>query len=152
MNNNVILMLHVLFGMLCLIGSLWVFVDTLHANPGNLARIRTISILVAVVMWIAYLVAGYWYIVFYPRDKAIILKGPWPFSHNVFMETKEHLVIMLLLTATFLPIAAKGRLASSRPARSVVLWTSGLIVALALIADSFGAVIGMGVKAGLLPR
>jgi len=152
MNNNLILMLHVLFGMLCLIGSLWVFVDTVHAHPANLARIRGVSLVVAVAMWIAYLVAGYWYIAFYAQDKAIILKGPWPFSHNVFMETKEHLVIMLLLVATFLPIAARANLASSKSARSVVLWTSGLVIALALIADSFGAIIGMGVKVGLLPR
>jgi predicted membrane channel-forming protein YqfA (hemolysin III family) len=138
--------------MLCLIGSLWIFVDTLHANPGNLVRIRGASLFVAIVMWIAYLVAGYWYLVFYPKDKAIILRGPWPFSHNVFMETKEHLVIMLLLAATYLPIAARGNLASSQSARSVVLWTAGLVLALALIADSFGAIIGMGVKVALEPK
>jgi len=50
------------------------------------------------------------------------------------METKEHLVIMLLLLATYLPIAAKGIIASSPPARAMVLWTSGLVVALALVA------------------
>jgi len=152
MNNNVVLMVHVLFGMLCMIGSLWVFVDTLNASDGNLARIRTVSLAVAIAMWIAYLVAGYWYMAFYGADKAIILKGPWPFAHNLFMETKEHLVIMLLLSATYLPIAAKGSLASSKSARAVVLWTSGLVVALALVADSFGAIIGMGVKVALLDK
>jgi len=145
-------MLHVLFGVLCLVGSLWVFVDTLHAGEGNLARIRSVSLMVAMAMWIAYLIAGYWYVVFYAPDKAIILKGPWPFAHNVFMESKEHLVMMLLLLATYLPIAAQGRLASSAAARAVVLWTSGLVFALALVADSFGAIIAMGVKVALLVR
>jgi hypothetical protein len=42
----------------------------------------------------------YWYVVLYPTDKAIILKGPWPFAHEYFMETKEHLVIMLLMLVT----------------------------------------------------
>jgi hypothetical protein len=152
MNNNVILMLHVLFGVLCMIGSLWVFVDTMNVSEGNLARIRGVSLIVAVAMWIAYFIAGYWYIVFYAPDKAIILKGPWPFAHNIFMETKEHLVMMLLLLATYLPIAAKGRLASSLAARSVVLWTSGLVFGLALVADSFGAIIAMGVKVALLVK
>jgi len=152
MNNNVILMLHVLFGLLCLVGSLWIFVDTLHASETNVARIRAVSLAAALSMWAAYAVAGYWYIVFYPADKAIILKGPWPFAHDLVMETKEHLVIMLLLLATFLPIAARGRLASSKAARSVVLWTSGLVFALALVADSLGAIIGMGAKVALLAK
>ncbi len=152
MNTNVILMLHVLFGVLCMIGSLWVFVDTLNVREGNLARIRGVSLIVAVAMWIAYIIAGYWYMGFYAPDKALILKGPWPFAHNVFMESKEHLVMMLLLLATYLPIAAKGRLATNAGARSVVLWTSGLVFALALIADSFGAIIGMGVKVALLVK
>lgn len=152
MNLNLLLMLHVAFGMVCLLGSLWVFVDTLQANPGNLTRIRSISVGAALVMWIAYLIAGYWYVVFYPADKAVILKGPWAFSHNFFMETKEHLVIALLLTATFLPIAAQGNLVQSAAARKVVLWTAGLVIILALVADGFGAVIGMGVKLALLPH
>ena len=59
---------------------------------------------------------------------------------------------MLLLSATYLPIAARGSLASSKSARTVVLWTSGLVVALALVADSFGAIIGMGVKVALLDK
>jgi hypothetical protein len=152
MNQNVILLLHVFFGVLCLIGSLWVFVDTLNASEGNLARIRVVSIAVAVSMWAAYLIAGYWYIAFYAPDKAVILRGPWPFAHNVFMETKEHLVMMLLLLATYLPITSRGRLISSLTARKVVLWTSGLTFALALAADSFGGIIAMGVKVGLLTR
>jgi len=152
MNHPLILMAHVLFGVLCLVGSLWVFVDTLSARAGTVARIRTVSVAVAAAMWVAYLAAGYWYIDFYSADKALILKGPWPWAHDVVMETKEHLVIMLLLLATYLPIAARGRLASSRSARAVVLWTSGLVFGLALTADSLGALIGMGVKVALLVK
>jgi uncharacterized membrane protein YwaF len=152
MNINVILMAHVLFGLVCLISALWVFVDTLHAADANLGRIRAVSLGVAVAMWIAYLIAGYWYIAFYPTDKAIILKGPWPLAHNFFMESKEHFVIMLLLLVTYLPIAAAGDLVANRGARKVVLWVSGLVFTLALAADSFGAIIAMGVKVALLPK
>jgi hypothetical protein len=152
MNHPLILMLHVGFGVLCLVGALWVFVETLNATEGNLGRIRGVSLIVALSMWIAYLIAGYWYVAFYAADKAVILKGPWPFSHNFFMETKEHLVMMLLLLSTYLPIAATGPVASSLAARTVVLWTSGLVVALALVADGFGGLIAMGVKVALLVR
>ena len=152
MNNNVILMAHVLFGLVCLISGLWVFVDTLHAADANLGRIRAVSLGAAVAMWIAYLIAGYWYIAFYPADKAIILKGPWPFAHNFYMESKEHFVIMLLLLVTYLPIAAAGDLAANRDARKIVLWVAGLVVALAVAADAFGGIIAMGGKVALLPK
>jgi hypothetical protein len=135
---------------ICLLGSLWVFIDTLHAAPAHLPRIRAMSLGVALAMWAAYLIAGYWYMVFYPADKAIILKGPWPAAHSFFMESKEHFVIMLLLAATYLPIAAANDLAASPGARRIVLWLSGTVAALALAADFFGAVIAMGVKVGLL--
>ena len=152
MNNNIILMAHVLFGVVCLISALWVFVDTLHVAEANQGRIRAVSLGAALAMWIGFFIAGYWYIVYYPADKAIILKGPWPSAHNFFMESKEHFVIMLLLLVTYLPIAAAGDLAANRGARQVVLWTSGLVLALALAADAFGAVIAMGVKVALLAK
>jgi len=85
-------------------------------------------------------------------DKNIILKGPWPFAHNVFMETKEHLVIMLLLLVTYLPIAASNNLAANREARQVVLWVSAMIALLALLMEGDGAMVAMGVKVALLPK
>jgi hypothetical protein len=106
----------------------------------------------AVFMWIAFLIAGYWYVFSYKADKAIILKGPWPFAHSFFMETKEHLVIMLLLLVTYLPIAAANNLSANKDARRVVLWVAGMIALLALMVEGDGAIIAMGVKVGLLAR
>ena len=68
------------------------------------------------------------------------------------METKEHLVIMLLMLVTYLPIAAASNLLVSQDARRVVLWIAGIIVLLALMMEGDGAVIAMGVKMGLLAR
>jgi len=103
-------------------------------------------------MWLAFVVAGYFYVLFYKTDKAIILKGPWPFAHNFFMETKEHLVIMLLMLATYLPIAAAGNLWVNQGARRVVLWVAGIIILLALTMEGEGGIIAMGVKVGLLAK
>ena len=139
-----------MFGVGCLVTTLWVFVDVLNVCEANQCRIRRLSRAAAVFMWLAFLIGGYWYVFFYPVDKAIILKGPWPFAHNFFMETKEHLVILLLLLATYLPIAAAGNLSASKDARRVVLWVAGMMVLLALMMEGDGAVIAMGVKIGLL--
>ena len=150
--NEIILMSHVLFGMACLLTTLWVLVDVLNASPGNLGRIHKLSRVAAGFMWLAFLIGGFWYVVYYKVDKAIILKGPWPFAHNFFMETKEHLVIMLLMLATYLPIAAAGNLVANRDARRVVLTVATLIIGLALMMEGDGAIIAMGVKVGLLSR
>jgi hypothetical protein len=150
--TQVILMTHVLFGMLCIVTSVWVFVDVLNANEANQGRIKTMSIAVAVFMWLAYLIGGYWYVVFYGADKAVILKGPWPFAHSFFMEMKEHVVIMLLLLTTLLPIVASNNLAINKAARKVTLWVVGLIVLVGMAMDGAGAIIGIGVKVALLNK
>ena len=150
--NEMILMSHVLFGVACILATLWVFVDVLNANESNLKRIKWISRASAIFMWISFVTGGYWYVVLYPADKAIILKGPWPFAHNYFMETKEHLVIMLLLLATYLPIAASNNLALSKDARRLVLWVAGMIPLLGLMIEAHGAIIALGVKMALLAK
>jgi len=148
--TEVILMAHVLFGMLCIVGGVWLFVDVLHANEANQGRIRTMSIAVAILMWLAYLVGGYWYLTFYAADKAIILKGPWPFAHSFFMEMKEHVAIMLLLLVTYLPIVAASNTAVNKGARKLVLWVVGLIVLIGVAIDGAGAIIGIGAKVALM--
>ena len=145
-------MAHVLLGVGCLLATVWVFVDVLNVSAANQSRIQKVSRVAATFMWLAFLVGGYWYVNFYKADKAVILKGPWPFAHNFFMETKEHLVIMLLLLVTYLPIAAADNLVANPAARRVTLWVAGLIVGLTLLMEGHGAMIAMGVKMGLLAR
>ena len=86
--TEIILMTHVLLGVICVVGSVWIFVDVLHASPANEQRIKYLSRAVAGAMWLAFLVAGWWYVNRYASDKALILKGPWPFAHKFFMESK----------------------------------------------------------------
>jgi len=152
MSPSIILMAHVLLGVLCLLGAVWLFVETFHISATNINRVRLLSKIVAVTMWIGYAVAGYFYILHYAPDKAVILKGPWPFAHSVFMEVKEHVVIMLLLLVTYLPIAAQSNLAQNAGARRLFLTVLALIAVIAFFADGFGGVIGMGVKLGLLSK
>ena len=150
MSPELTLMLHVTFGVFAVIASVWVFVDTLNARPDNQSRIRCASIAVAVFLWLTYLVGGYWYVVHYGPDKALIKAGPWPFAHGFFMETKEHVFLMLLLLGTYLPIAAFNDLAASKGARVVTQWVSALVVVTGLAMEGAGAFISMGVKVALL--
>ena len=152
MSQELVLMMHPTFGVLALVASVWVFVEALNAREANHGRIRTASILTAILIWLAYIVGGYWYVVFYGGDKEIIKAGPWPFAHSFFMETKEHLFFMLLLLATFIPIAAYSDVVRSRATRVVVLWSSALVVLMSLAMEGAGAFISMGVKVALLAK
>lgn len=154
---QLLLMAHVFFGVGCLLAALWVFVEVLNVpniatSNSNTGRIRGMSKAAAVLMWASFLAGGYWYVTFYKPDKSLILKGPLPLAHSLFMETKEHLVIMLLLLATYLPIAASNNLSANRGARQLVLGVSGLIALLALWTEGEGAMIAMGVKMALLAK
>jgi uncharacterized membrane protein len=149
---EVMVMIHALFGLLVLLAGIWAFVEALNVNQSNLARIRGASLVVAVAMWLTFIVAGYWYVVYYGADKALILKGPWPFAHSFFMETKEHVVLMLLLLATFLPIVAQNDLVGNRGARNLFLCVAGLIVLIGVATEGSGGIISMGAKLAAMPR
>ena len=152
MSKEMILMLHPAAGVLAILAAVWLLVECLNASAANVARIRIASVAAAALMWIAYVVGGYWYVLYYGADKALIKAGPWPFAHGFFMESKEHVFLSLLLVATFLPIAAFGDLLSSRSSRQLVMWSSALIIVLGLGMEGAGAVVSMGAKVALLAR
>jgi hypothetical protein len=130
--------------------ALWVFVETLNAHAGNSSRTQTAAFLVALCMAAAWICGGYWYVHFYPPEKTLILTGPWPFAHNLFMETKEHLFFVTGILALLLPIATRESLYSNSAARKLVLSIAGLIVISGLAVEGAGAVINHGVKVALL--
>lgn len=150
--SDAVLLAHATFGVLGTVSALWVFVETLNAREQNLQRIRRAALAVAIFMVGAWIFGGYWYLHFYPVERAMILHGPWPFAHNVFMETKEHLFLMTLILSFYLPIAARDRLYTNSAARRMVLSVAMLIVVTGLSIEGAGAVIDHGVKLALLRR
>ncbi len=148
MFNEVILLMHPTFGVLGMLAAIWVFVEALNGSAPGIERMRTAARASAILMWLSYIVAGYYYVLLYGPDKAVIKAGPWPFAHNLVTETKEHVFLMLLLLATYLPIAAAGDVAGNRGARRVVLWSSALVVLLVLFMEGSGAIMSLGAKLG----
>jgi hypothetical protein len=148
--NDAILLAHATFGVLGTMSAVWVFVETLNAREQNAQRIGAAALAVAIFMSAAWICGGYWYLHFYPVERAMILKGPWPFAHNLFMETKEHLFLMTLILSFYLPIAARDQLHANAAARRMVLSVAMLIVLTGLTIEGAGAVIDHGVKVALL--
>lgn len=147
--STLVMMLHALLGVLFILASLWVLVEAANATAANQERIRIASWLAALLMWLTYLVGGYWYVVHYAPDKAVILKGPWPFAHSVVMEVKEHVLLMLVLLATYLPMVTSANLARNPQVRKLTMWVAGLMAAIGLAMDGAGAIISVGAKLAL---
>jgi hypothetical protein len=148
--SDVILLGHATFGILGTLAALWVFVEALNARAENAARIRRGATAAAICMSLACVLGGYWYLHFYPAEKAIILGGPWPSAHNLFMETKEHLFFITLILALYLPIVAADKLYANAIARKMVLCVALLIVCTGMFIEAAGAVVDHGVKIALL--
>jgi hypothetical protein len=145
-----VLLAHAAFGVTACLAALWVFAETLNASPGNAKRIQAGAVIAALCIAGAWCCGGYFYVNFYPPEKAIILAGPWPFAHNIFMETKEHLFFVTAILALLLPIATRENLASNAVARKLVLSVAAMIVITGLALEGAGAVIDHGVKVALL--
>jgi len=149
-SSDVILLAHATFGVTGCLAALWVFVEALNARPENAARLRRGALIAAVCIAAAWICGGYWYVHFYPLEKALILKGPWPFAHNFFMETKEHLFFVTAILAFLLPITTREKLYLNSAARRLVLSVAGLIVITGLAMEGAGAIINHGAKVALL--
>jgi len=144
-------MSHATLGALGIMAAVWVIAEVLNTSAANEKRIKVAAVLPALFIVLSWISGGILYVFYYAADKAIILKGPWPFAHELVMEIKEHLFFVTLLLALFLTIAARvNDLSSNRGARFVVIATAALIVLTGFAIEGAGATIALGVKMGLL--
>ena len=148
--SDSVLLAHAGFGVAGCLAALWVLVETLNAQKSNASRIRKASLLTASCIAAAWICGGYFYVHFYPAEKAMILKGPWPFAHDVFMETKEHLFFVTAILALLLPVVTREDLHVNLVARKLAFVVASLVLITGLAVEGAGAVIAHGVKVALL--
>lgn len=149
--SDIVLYLHPTFGVLGIMAALWVFVEALNASESNRQRIVIGSYAVAVCMLLAGIFAGWWYTELYGHfEQPVILKGPWPWAHSFFMETKEHLFFIPLVLALYLPFVARIDLFKNFKARLMVMTVAALIILNGLAIEGAGAIINGGAKVAFI--
>jgi hypothetical protein len=144
--SDIILFAHPTFGVLGILASVWVLVEAINATDANQRRLWLASLVVTVCILAAWILGGFWYVNYYYAEKAVILKGPWPWAHNIFMETKEHLFFIPLILALYLPIVAAKNLARNKAARTMVMVVATFIMLNGLAIEGAGAIINYGAK------
>ena len=148
--KDILLFLHPTFGVLAVVASVWVFVEALNASDANQYRIWLGSLAVAALFVLTWFFAGWYYTVYYGHgDQLLIVKGPVPWAHDFFMETKEHLFFIPAILALFLPFVARVRISTNKPARSMILVVTALIALNGLAIEGAGAIINWGAKMAL---
>ncbi|MCK9228894.1 MAG: hypothetical protein PHT96_14745 [Syntrophorhabdaceae bacterium] len=153
MLNQVTMMLHVVFGILGILFAVALYVDVLNASERNLGRVKMTGWIIAACMVMSFVIGGYWYVLYYPVHRSIIMAGPWPWAHKYFMELKEHLFLTLLILSLYLPVAVHNSLPlGTKNTRRLILGLCALIVLLGLFMELSGAIIGESVKMGLSKR
>ncbi|OEG00108.1 hypothetical protein BHF71_06170 [Vulcanibacillus modesticaldus] len=146
---------HVIFGVWGIIMAIWAIVEILNISESNYKRLRTVSLLSSIFIWISYIVGGWWYWVYYGAkevgDKYVIKGGPWPWAHGFFMETKEHLFFIVLLLSMLLVIIVKNQaIIHNKKFQTLALTVAVIVVIFGFGMEAFGSIITKGVKAGLL--
>ena len=145
-----LLMIHPTTGALAIFCAIWFMVEVLNASESNRGRTRLAALSSMWLMVATYIAGGYWYVVYYAADKAVILKGAWPFAHTFFMEAKEHAFFITLILSIYLVIVArKEDFVRSRSARVLAVWIGLLVIASAFAAEGAGSLVAMGVRMGL---
>jgi hypothetical protein len=148
--KDVLLFIHPTFGVLGTIGAVWVFVEALNATDGNQRRIWRASLITAGLFALTWFFAGWFYTIYYHSgDQQLIEKGPVPWAHAFFMESKEHLFFIPLILAFYLPFVARLKLSTNKAARTMVLTITALIALQGLAIEGAGAIINWGAKTAL---
>jgi len=114
--------------------------------------IKAMGLLLPIFLTVTYVSAGWWYVTYYPKDKALILKGPLPEAHEIGMETKEHIFIPGFWLGVVLSIIMLSfpteKFNDPLVRKSVILLGATFLLGF-IVLDFLGAYIAIGVKTAL---
>lgn len=140
---------HVLFGLLGVIYSYRVFFGLLRegANYRSLLRKSLWAVVSLVLSWF---IGGYYYATYYGKAVRDVIKaGPYPWAHTVFMETKEHIFLIMPFIAVVVTVVlwAQGANLDKNPRlRKELALIAGVNAVLGIIVTLAGALISGAVR------
>ena len=149
---------HVVMGELAVLAILWVVVEVIRGPSGaGVLRAKGASVLGAVAIFGEWILAGTYYTGYYGKHvKPVILKGPWPWAHSIFMEAKEHFFLFMpFLSIVLLSLVWQygGRLNENRSARFMVYAVAGVSILILGLTAIMGYMISNGYREALpLPK
>ena len=133
--RDAVLFAHIILGAALAVLSIIILLEMKKRKSSIL---RPLSVLTAGLSWSVLVPAGILYINFYPATKTLIKAGAWPWAHSIFMETKEHWGLLLLVIAT----VAAGMVLTGKIQESRKWWL--LLIAVTILIGVMGRVVKLG--------
>lgn len=145
LSKPVLVGLHLGFAILAIDAFFWLLGEY-AAKERHHTRMLIAAVLGFIGFIAAWLIGGYYYVVYYgPLVKPIIKAGAAPWAHSIAMEVKEHIFLFLLpiaLTLIFLTLAKSIRFKGS------IMWLIGLVIVMGLSIGGMGYVISAAARWG----
>ncbi|HDI31649.1 MAG TPA: hypothetical protein ENF80_02425 [Thermofilum sp.] len=144
---------HAFFGLVAFIPAIWLLVEV-KRGISSVKTAVSLSLLLSLMVWLAFLAGGWWYVTYYHNDKAVIKEGPLPWAHSIGMEAKEHLFFTGLLLSTMLPalVYAYGERLTKGEGSKLLLSMLILIIIGGMVMELLGGLISIGAKAGWMVK
>lgn len=146
---------HIALGELGILAFFWLIVELLQGpSDVGVLRAKGAALLGTVLFFTAWLVGGVYYVVQYGSViKPVIEQGSWPWTHSIFMETKEHIFLLLpfLSFATFVQIwQGAERLERDARLRGAVYVLAGTTLLVGALMTIMGYFVSSGFRHGLV--
>ena len=142
--------LHLGFAIVGIDAFLWLAGEFLAGTFGKL-RVKTAAVIGVFGFALSWLVGGYYYVVYYGKlVKPVIKAGVAPWSHAIFMETKEHIflfVVPLAVTALLLAFLKKEEIKEYNLSRLAVI-LAALVALLGLLIGTTGYMVSAAARWG----
>lgn len=143
------LVLHIIFGVMGVIALYAVWMALLRAKPSfKFLRVSSISAFVFLVL--SWITGGYYYSKYYGTEvKPVIKEGQYPWAHDIFMESKEHVFLFLPFLAFVLAVAIfllRDQLTSESKLKRALIFLAGLSFLLGVAITLSGVVISGAVR------
>lgn len=141
---------HVFTAIVTMILAVLMFSESLWGGSSERLKLYGLGLIVFSVL--TYLLAGWWYVVYYGADKAIIKAGEMAWAHTIIMETKEHAFIsgfwLSIVLGLFGYFSTEEQLKDPNFRKTVALLSVTLILG-TIVLDAMGGIIVAGLKVGL---
>ncbi|MGE0174637.1 MAG: hypothetical protein AB7T49_17725 [Oligoflexales bacterium] len=101
---NWLIGLHALLGEIGAFSFFWILIDLVGPNSENsFIRARWAALMGTISLFLSWIVGGYYYLGNYQTlVKPVIKSGPYPWTHSVVTETKEHVFLLLPFLALYI--------------------------------------------------
>lgn len=161
MANEWMILVHATFGSLATLSSVWMYTELLHVKEGNAQRIKYLGVAIPILVWLSYIVGGWYYVYDYSSLDKYIIQGstdlgfagsPWLFAHAFFTETKEHFFLLGTFLAVFLLILTfRTQFVTDPSSARLMRFIVGILVIGGIVMEGWGAIMAMGVRLGMIP-